>query len=64
MPPEFRPRLFDRMARAGQTAGTVRGTGLGLYIVRSLARSNGGEVHYEPNPGGGSVFVVEADAGT
>ncbi|MFI1987800.1 PAS domain S-box protein [Actinoplanes sp. NPDC020271] len=63
VPAAFQPRLFDRMARADQTAETVRGTGLGLYIVRSLARANGGEVRYEPNPGGGSVFVVEADAG-
>ncbi len=61
VPPEFQPRLFDRLARADQTAGTVRGTGLGLYIVRSLARANGGEVTYEPNPTGGAVFVVEAD---
>lgn len=62
VPTEFLPRLFERLARADQTADTVRGTGLGLYIVRSLARANGGDVRYEPNPGGGSVFIVEADA--
>lgn len=64
VPPEFQPRLFDRLSRADDTAGTVRGTGLGLYIVRSLARANAGDVHYEPGAGGGSVFVVETDAAT
>ncbi|WP_436521522.1 sensor histidine kinase [Actinoplanes sp. HUAS TT8] len=63
VPEEFRPRLFDRLSRADDTAGTVRGTGLGLYIVRSLARANAGDVHYEPRAGGGSVFVVEAAVG-
>ncbi|WP_189333751.1 sensor histidine kinase [Actinoplanes ianthinogenes] len=62
VPEEFRPRLFERLARADQTAGTVRGTGLGLYIVRSLAQANHGDVRHEPHPDGGSVFVVEADA--
>ncbi|MBB4740054.1 PAS domain S-box-containing protein [Actinoplanes octamycinicus] len=61
VPAEFRPRLFERLARADQTAGTVRGTGLGLYIVRSLAQANHGDVRHEPHPDGGSVFVVEAD---
>ncbi|BCY06883.1 PAS domain S-box protein [Actinoplanes sp. L3-i22] len=63
VPAEFQPRLFERLARADQTAGTIRGTGLGLYIVRSLARANAADVRYEPNPAGGSVFVVEAAAG-
>ncbi|MCU7729112.1 AAA family ATPase [Actinoplanes sp. KI2] len=58
VPPDFRGRLFDRFARAGSTAGSVPGTGLGLYIVRELARANGGEVAYHPAPGGGSIFEL------
>ncbi|BBH67230.1 hypothetical protein ACTI_39150 [Actinoplanes sp. OR16] len=61
VPEEFRPRLFDRLTRAERDAGTVRGTGLGLYIVRSLAQANNGDVRHEPNPVGGSRFVLEAD---
>jgi signal transduction histidine kinase len=58
VPPDFRDRLFDRFARAAATAGTAPGTGLGLYIVRELARANGGDVSYRPAPGHGSVFVL------
>ena len=61
VPEEFRPQLFDRLTRAERDAGAVRGTGLGLYIVRSLARANHGEVRHEPRPTGGSVFVLEAE---
>ena len=38
------------------------GTGLGLFISRELAQSNGALLVYEPRPGGGSIFrVVFAD---
>jgi signal transduction histidine kinase len=52
----MRPRLFDRFA-TGRGHG---GTGLGLFIVRELARAQGGEAFYEvPTPGQPSgVFVV------
>ncbi|RZS79443.1 PAS domain S-box-containing protein [Motilibacter rhizosphaerae] len=62
VPEEFRERLFDRFSRADGTAGSVRGTGLGLHIVRELVRANGGDVAYEPRPGGGSTFRVRVPA--
>jgi PAS domain S-box-containing protein len=62
VPEEFRHRLFERLARAARDARTVRGTGLGLYIVRGLARANGGDVHHEPGPIGGSHFVLDLPA--
>ena len=40
VPPEARRRLFERF---GTTTG---GTGLGLYIVRELARAHGGDAAY------------------
>jgi PAS domain S-box-containing protein len=58
VPADFRSRLFDRFARADRTAGTVSGTGLGLYIVRELARANGGDVRYRPAPDRGSIFIL------
>jgi PAS domain S-box-containing protein len=58
VPEEFRTRLFERLTRAERDAASVRGTGLGLYIVRGLAHANQGDVRHEPNPDGGSRFVV------
>ena len=39
-----RPRLFSRFV----TGPTTGGTGLGLFIVRELVRSQGGDATYEP----------------
>lgn len=58
VPEEFRDRLFERLSRADRDAASVKGTGLGLYIVRGLAQANHGDIRYEPNPAGGSVFVL------
>jgi PAS domain S-box-containing protein len=44
VPEAQQPRLFQRFA-TGKARG---GTGLGLYIVRQLARVHGGEATYEP----------------
>ncbi|TGN66944.1 PAS domain S-box protein [Nocardioides eburneiflavus] len=49
VPVELVPRVFDRFATAGPTSGT----GLGLYLVREIARVHGGEVDYQP-PADGS----------
>ena len=62
VPSEFRVRLFDRFARADSTAGTVTGTGLGLYIVRELAGANGGDVQYRPAVPHGSIFILTLPA--
>jgi signal transduction histidine kinase len=59
VPPEFRPRLFEKFARADRkTSKATQGTGLGLSIVRGLARAAGGDAWYEPNAPTGSVFGV------
>jgi PAS domain S-box-containing protein len=58
VPDEFRPHLFERMSRADRDAASVKGTGLGLYIVKGLAHANHGDIHHEPNPAGGSRFVL------
>lgn len=53
-------RIFKRFYRA-QSGYTelVRGTGLGLFIVRSIVRRHGGEAFAEsPGEGKGSTFIV------
>jgi two-component system sensor histidine kinase PilS (NtrC family) len=53
---EHLERIFEPFFSGG------RGTGLGLFLARELAQSNGATLLYEPRHGGGSVFrLVFAD---
>ncbi|MGH3388095.1 MAG: ATP-binding protein [Actinomadura sp.] len=58
VPEEFAPRLFERFSRAPSAGQETEGTGLGLWIVRSLAQANGGGAWYEPRAGGGACFCL------
>jgi two-component system, OmpR family, sensor histidine kinase RstB len=57
IPAEDRERIFEPFYRAS-TATQASGAGLGLSIVRQIARAHGGTVEYAPREGGGSRFVV------
>ncbi len=54
-------RIFSRFYRIpSAVASRVKGTGLGLFIVRSVARKHGGRVYaMSEGPGHGSTFVLE-----
>ena len=47
--------IFDEFTRAPGSG--ARGTGLGLFVVRSLAAAQGGTAWYGAAPGGGAVFA-------
>jgi signal transduction histidine kinase len=57
VPDADRGRIFEPFYRAS-TATQSSGAGLGLSIVRQIARAHGGSVEYETRPGGGSRFTV------
>jgi two-component system, OmpR family, sensor histidine kinase SenX3 len=53
-------RIFKRFYRVtSRTTEQVKGTGLGLFIVRAIARKHGGDVWAESEgPGRGSTFIM------
>jgi two-component system sensor histidine kinase SenX3 len=57
--PELK-RIFKRFYRVASSAnGRVKGTGLGLFIVRSIARRHGGDAFAESEGAGrGSTFTL------
>jgi signal transduction histidine kinase/HAMP domain-containing protein len=56
--PEDRERIFERYER-GAAGAVAEGTGLGLYVSRSLCQAMGGDLVLEPaSPTGGAAFTV------
>ncbi len=61
VPPDIVPRLFQAFTRAPHIDHTPRprqGTGLGLWIVRNLARAAAGDAWYEPASSAGADFYL------
>jgi signal transduction histidine kinase len=58
--PADRERVFERFVQ-GETGDRRRfgGIGLGLYIVRQLARAQDGEVAAHGRPGGGTIMCLQ-----
>ncbi len=58
IPERDREKLFEPFHR-GSNVGRVRGTGMGLTIVKRCAELHGGEVSIESEEGRGSLFSVQ-----
>jgi signal transduction histidine kinase len=52
-------KIFEQFYRAHDSLSSgIQGSGLGLTLARQIARAHGGDVVYEPRPGGGSCFSL------
>jgi PAS domain S-box-containing protein len=59
------PKVFDRFYRVSHVRSrTHEGTGIGLALVRELARLHGGDVSVASRENAGSTFVVTVRTGT
>jgi two-component system sensor histidine kinase PilS (NtrC family) len=52
-PAQHREKIFEPFF-----TGNERGTGLGLFLARELAQTNGATLLYEPRTSGGSLFRI------
>lgn len=60
IPYEEHKRIFDRFYRTRQARGTnVRGSGIGLSLVKHIAEAHGGTVTVDSEPGKGAAFIVD-----
>jgi len=59
IPQDKHARIFEPFHRAGQEAGPIEGTGIGLAISKRLAELMTGAVGFESELGKGSTFWIE-----
>ena len=53
------PRLFERFFRGGsELTRTVKGSGLGLTLVRQIVEAHRGKIDVASEPGEGSIFSI------
>ena len=64
IPGELRETLFQPFRRGTTGKAATHSVGLGLYIVRQVARAHGGEVEVRSTRGEGTTFTVRLPRGT
>lgn len=56
IPTSVLPNLFEKFARNHRTSSQVSGTGLGLYLSKSIVTAHGGQISASSKEGEGSTF--------
>ena len=58
IPPELLPRIFEPFTRASEGGNSLKGVGLGLFIVHEIVAAHGGHIDVRSSAGTGTVFRV------
>ncbi|WP_375773519.1 PAS domain-containing protein [Archangium gephyra] len=58
IPPELLPRIFEPFTRASEGGNSLKGVGLGLFIVHEIVAAHGGHIDVSSSAGAGTVFRV------
>ncbi|AKH70219.1 PAS domain S-box [Spongiibacter sp. IMCC21906] len=60
IPEEFQSRIFEKFTQAQHdNKREISGTGLGLYITKSIVEKHGGKLSFYSEPGKGSEFYID-----
>ena len=63
IPPDHQARIFEKFGRVDIPGSSKPGTGLGLFIARSIAEAHGGTLEVSSLPPEGATFVLTLPAG-
>jgi signal transduction histidine kinase len=59
IPASEQEKIFEKFYRCGDPlVNNIKGSGLGLSLVRHIVRAHGGDVHVESTPNKGSKFTI------
>jgi signal transduction histidine kinase len=62
IPREHQARIFEKFGRYDIPGSSQPGTGLGLFIARSIAEAHGGTLEVSSLPREGATFVLTLPA--
>ena len=57
IPESYVQKLYKLFERADNVAH-IRGTGIGLFLVKQIIELHKGSIEYHLNPEGGSIFTI------
>ena len=63
IPPDQQRRIFEKFGRVDVPGASKPGTGLGLFIARSIAEAHGGSLDVSSGPEAGSTFTLTLPVG-